>query len=145
MIILQRGRWRTFCVARQVIIVFADFPGDCVFLIMRQSQRKTLKVNGKVVIIDLDQEHGNGTQSLFFNDPDVLTVSIHSNKWPLVSGFPEEVGGTAALGSNINIQVEEGTKGGDYLKVFEHALDKIIRFEPAALVHCIGLRCAQAG
>ena len=57
----------------------------------------------RVLIVDWDVHHGNGTQAIFWDDPNVLYVSTH--QWPLFpgSGRAEEVGGPDALGLTVNI------------------------------------------
>lgn len=61
---------------------------------------------GKVLIVDWDIHHGNGTQQAFYNDPSVLYISLHrydnGNFFP-GSGAPEEVGGGPGVGYNVNI------------------------------------------
>ena len=57
----------------------------------------------RVLVFDWDVHHGNGTQSIFWDDPNVLYVSTH--QWPLFpgSGRAEEVGGSDALGLTVNV------------------------------------------
>lgn len=61
---------------------------------------------GKVLIVDWDIHHGNGTQQAFYNDPSVLYISLHrydnGNFFP-GSGAPEEVGGGPGVGYNVNV------------------------------------------
>uniref|UniRef100_A0A8C5L8R0 Histone deacetylase n=1 Tax=Jaculus jaculus TaxID=51337 RepID=A0A8C5L8R0_JACJA len=61
---------------------------------------------GKVLIVDWDIHHGNGTQQAFYNDPSVLYISLHrydnGNFFP-GSGAPEEVGGGPGIGYNVNV------------------------------------------
>nr|KAF6456316.1 histone deacetylase 5 [Rousettus aegyptiacus] len=61
---------------------------------------------GKVLIVDWDIHHGNGTQQAFYNDPSVLYISLHrydnGNFFP-GSGAPEEVGGGPGMGYNVNV------------------------------------------
>ena len=65
----------------------------------------------RVLILDWDVHHGNGTQSIFWNDPNVLYVSTH--QWPLFpgSGSLGEIGGPRALGSTINLPLPAGATG----------------------------------
>ena len=75
----------------------------------------------RVLIIDWDVHHGNGTQSIFWNDPNVLYVSTH--QWPLFpgSGGAREVGGYEALGHTVNLPVPAGSTG----DVLRHTLDDV--------------------
>jgi acetoin utilization deacetylase AcuC-like enzyme len=65
----------------------------------------------RVAIIDWDVHHGNGTQAIFWNDPNVLFVSAH--QWPLYpgSGGAREIGGVDALGLTVNIPLPPGATG----------------------------------
>lgn len=65
----------------------------------------------RVLVVDWDVHHGNGTQQIFWDDPAVLYVSTH--QWPLYpgTGRPEEVGGTAAIGTTLNVPVPPGATG----------------------------------
>ncbi len=68
---------------------------------------------GPVAAIDVDAHHGNGTQSIFYEDPEVLTASIHvdpGHGWfPHFLGFDSESGAGRAVGSNRNLPLEPGT------------------------------------
>ena len=72
----------------------------------------------RVLILDWDVHHGNGTQAIFWDDPNVLYVSTH--QWPLFpgSGAPYEVGGLDALGATVNLPLPPGATG----DVVQHAL-----------------------
>jgi acetoin utilization deacetylase AcuC-like enzyme len=75
----------------------------------------------RVAIIDWDVHHGNGTQAIFWNDPNVLFVSAH--QWPLYpgSGGAREIGGLDALGLTVNIPLPPGATG----DVLERGFDEI--------------------
>ncbi len=60
----------------------------------------------RVAILDVDVHHGNGTQGIFYERPDVLTVSIHADPvffYPFVWGYAHERGAGPGLGANLNI------------------------------------------
>jgi acetoin utilization deacetylase AcuC-like enzyme len=58
----------------------------------------------RVAILDWDEHHGNGTESIFFNRPDVLTISIHQdNCFPTQSGAATQRGEGKGFGFNLNI------------------------------------------
>jgi acetoin utilization deacetylase AcuC-like enzyme len=93
----------------------------------------------RVVIVDWDVHHGNGTQDIFWNDPNVLYISTH--EWPLYpnSGRLGETGGEDAPFSNLNVPLPPGT-GGD---VFRAAFDSLIvpvieRFAPTWMLVSAG-------
>jgi acetoin utilization deacetylase AcuC-like enzyme len=75
----------------------------------------------RVLILDWDVHHGNGTQSIFWNDPNVLYVSTH--QWPLYpgSGGAREIGGLDALGLTVNLPLPAGATG----DVARQALDQV--------------------
>jgi len=83
----------------------------------------TLAARGeRVLILDWDVHHGNGTQAIFWDDPDVLYVSTH--QWPLYpgTGHPEEVGGRDAPGTTVNIPLPPGATG----DVVQRALETLV-------------------
>src|SRR3984957_3740042 len=65
----------------------------------------------RVLIVDWDVHHGNGTQDIFWNDPDVLYVSTHQHPLYPGTGRPEEVGGLAAPGLTLNLPLPPGATG----------------------------------
>jgi acetoin utilization deacetylase AcuC-like enzyme len=85
--------------------------GFCLFNNVAVAAAELAAVGERVVIIDWDVHHGNGTQDIFWNDPRVLYVSTH--QWPLYpgTGRAEEVGGPAARGLNVNVPLPPGTTG----------------------------------
>lgn len=78
----------------------------------------------RVLIVDWDIHHGNGTQATFWEDPRVGFFSIH--RWPFYphTGDEDEVGGGAGLGATLNLPIEFGTSRKDYLDIFCSALDR---------------------
>ena len=83
----------------------------------------TLAARGeRVLIVDYDAHHGNGTQDAFWNDPRVAYVSMH--QWPLYpgTGALDEVGGPGALGLTVNLPVPAGVTGDAYLA----AVDSVV-------------------
>lgn len=96
---------------------------------------------GKVAVVDWDVHHGNGTQAIFWDRPDVLTISIHQNAcYPVHLGSTAERGAGAGEGANINIPLLPGGGHNSYLT----ALDRIVlpaleRFRPDLIVVASGL------
>ncbi|MEW6643089.1 MAG: histone deacetylase family protein [Pseudomonadota bacterium] len=98
--------------------------------------------HARVAILDVDVHHGNGTQGIFYERPDVLTVSIHADPsffYPFVWGHAHERGAGAGLGANHNIPLPRGTGDDDYLVAFAEAEKTIRAFAPGALVVALGL------
>jgi len=102
-----------------------------------------LRRRGRVAVLDVDVHHGNGTQSLFWRDADVLTLSIHGDPtdlFPYFSGKASENGEGAGRDRNINIPLPAGTDGAAYLETLDRsALPAIKAFEPTALVVAAGV------
>jgi acetoin utilization deacetylase AcuC-like enzyme len=65
----------------------------------------------RVLIVDWDVHHGNGTQEIFWDDPDVLYVSTHQHPLYPGTGRPDEVGGPHAAGRTLNFPVPPGATG----------------------------------
>jgi acetoin utilization deacetylase AcuC-like enzyme len=88
----------------------------------------------RILIVDFDVHHGNGTQEIFYDDPDVLYMSTH--QWPLYpgTGALEETGQGAGKGATVNVPLPAQTGDASYQSVFEHILRPIaLRFEPEIL------------
>jgi acetoin utilization deacetylase AcuC-like enzyme len=77
----------------------------------------------RVLIVDWDVHHGNGTQDIFWDDPDVLYVSTHQHPLYPGTGRAAEVGGVGAPGLNVNVPVPPGATG----DVLRAALDETAR------------------
>lgn len=97
---------------------------------------------GKVATLDIDFHHGNGTQNIFYQRDDVLTVSIHGHPniaYPYFSGFTDETGDGRGLGMNINFPLRENAGAQLYLDTLNKALKHIHKFAPTFLVVSLGL------
>lgn len=97
---------------------------------------------GKVAVLDVDYHHGNGTQDIFYDRGDVLTISIHADpedKFPYYWGLEDEIGVGLGKNKNLNIVLASGTNNKDYDKALEKALKKIKNFKPKYLVISLGL------
>jgi acetoin utilization deacetylase AcuC-like enzyme len=102
---------------------------------------------GPVAVLDVDVHHGNGTQHLFYDRPDVLTVSIHGDPadlFPYFSGFADETGTGRGLGFNWNLPLPPKTDARGYQPALETALDVIGKFRPAFLVVALGFDAHEA-
>jgi acetoin utilization deacetylase AcuC-like enzyme len=92
----------------------------------------------RVLIVDWDVHHGNGTQDIFWDDPDVLYVSTHQHPLYPGTGRPDEVGGAVAPGLTLNLPLPPGATG-DVVRAAldEEARASIEAFEPDwVLVSC---------
>lgn len=101
-----------------------------------------LSLQGRVAVLDVDYHHGNGTQNIFYQRDDVLTVSIHGHPsfaYPYFSGFSDETGEGKGLGFNRNYPMPESLDGEGYRRVLERALKRIRKFNPQFLVLALGL------
>jgi len=98
--------------------------GFCLFNNVALAARSAVDELGldRVLIVDWDVHHGNGTQAVFWEDPRVGFLSIH--RWPFYpgSGRPDETGGGDGLGTTLNLPVEFGISRRDYLGLFGGAL-----------------------
>ena len=66
---------------------------------------------GRGAILDIDYHHGNGTQDIFWDDPEILFISLHADpkdEYPFFSGYADERGGDSAPGTNLNFLRPEG-------------------------------------
>ena len=97
--------------------------------------------HARVAILDIDAHHGDGTQQIFYNRADVLTVSIHAdptNYYPFFTGYAGEIGCGAGEGFNLNLPLPHGAGGEAMAGAIEAAGEKIRSFAPQALVVALG-------
>jgi len=120
-----------------------DWPnGFCLFnniaVAIRAAQAAGLV--RRVAVVDWDVHHGNGTEAIFWTDPDVLTISLHQeHNYPLDSGDAEARGEGAGLGGNINIPLPPGTGHANYLEAMERiVIPALYRFRPDAIIVACG-------
>jgi acetoin utilization protein AcuC len=91
----------------------------------------------KVAYVDVDVHHGDGVEAAFWDDPRVLTVSMHESGRTLFpgTGWAEDVGGDAAAGSNVNVALPMGTGDAEWLRAFDAVVPPVLRaFRPQVLV-----------
>ena len=86
----------------------------------------------RVAVFDWDVHHGNSAETAFFDDPDVLTISIHQdNLFPPKRGNIDEIGSDFGRGSNINIPMPAGSGSAAYREAFDRIVRPALdRFEP---------------
>jgi acetoin utilization protein AcuC len=92
---------------------------------------------GRVAYVDIDVHHGDGVQAAFYNDPRVLTISLHESPRTLFpgTGRPSETGGPDADGSAVNVALPAGTRDAGWLRAFHAVVPPLLRaFGPQVLV-----------
>jgi len=95
----------------------------------------------KIAIVDTDCHHGDGSQDIFYNDPDTLFISLHQDGRTLYpgTGFLHESGGPAAKGYTINIPLPPGTSEEGFDMAMERAVLPILEeFEPELIINSAG-------
>jgi acetoin utilization deacetylase AcuC-like enzyme len=94
----------------------------------------------RVAVIDWDVHHGNGTEAAFYDDPSVLTISLHQDGcFPPGSGSVERIGEGGGEGFNINIPLPPGSGDGAYQAAFERVVLPAVRsFGPELVVVASG-------
>ena len=96
----------------------------------------------KVAVLDIDYHHGNGTQAIFYDRPDVFFASIHGDprtEYPFYLGHADECGAGAGLGANRNLPLPRGTDFVAWSQALETALAAIQTFGADALVVSLGM------
>lgn len=92
---------------------------------------------GKVVYLDVDAHHGDGVQAMFYDDPRVLTISLHESPQTLFpgTGHSTETGGAGAEGSAVNVPLPPGTSDAGWLRAFHAVVPALVRaFAPDIIV-----------
>lgn len=118
----MRGRASGFCIYNDVAIGIQH-------LLDQGAER--------VAYVDVDVHHGDGVERIFWNEPRVLTISLHETGQMLFpgTGFPKDLGGPDALGSAVNVALPPGTGDGGWLRAFHAVVPPLLReFRPDVLV-----------
>jgi acetoin utilization deacetylase AcuC-like enzyme len=124
-----------------------DFPnGFCLLaniaIAIRAVQAQGLAA--RVAVVDWDVHHGNGTEAIFYDNPDVLTISLHQDRnYPLDTGAATDRGAGAGLGANLNIPLPPGTGHNGYLLAMDRlVLPALHRFAPDMIIIACGYDAA---
>ncbi len=121
-----------------------DFLGGYCFLNSGALAAQALRDGGaqRVAVLDVDYHHGNGTQTVFYDRADVLTVSIHGDprtEYPFYLGHADETGEGNGLGTNLNLPLPRGTGFDTWLAALDTAIARVHAFRADALVVPLGL------
>ncbi len=122
----------------------AEFFGGYCFLNNAALAAQALRDGGaaRVAVLDVDYHHGNGTQAVFYERSDVLTVSIHGDprtEYPFFLGHTDERGAGAGLGANLNLPLPRGTDFARWRAALRCGLEAIRAFGADALVVALGV------
>ena len=119
-----------------------DYAGGYCFINNASVAANWLSSKGKVALLDIDYHCGNGTQDIFYERQDVLTISIHADpnfEYPHFIGFADEHGEGRGFGFHHNFPLPAGTDDAAYLIALERALSLIRDYSPAYLVVSAGM------
>lgn len=97
---------------------------------------------GRVAILDVDYHHGNGTQAIFYDRPDVLFLSIHCDprdEYPFFLGFADEQGEGVGEGANVNYPLPPATAWAGWSEALESACRRAEAFAPDVLIVSLGV------
>ncbi len=101
----------------------------------------------RCAILDIDYHHGNGTQEIFWDNPDVLYASLHIDPafdYPFMSGYAQEIGGQQARGANRNFPLPPGSDATAYIATLVQALEYVLTFNPDHLILSLGFDTYQS-
>ena len=82
----------------------------------------------RIAYVDVDAHHGDGVESAFYDDPRVLTISLHESGRTLFpgSGWPWDIGGPNALGTAVNVALPAGTSDNQWLRAFNAVVPQVL-------------------
>lgn len=95
----------------------------------------------KIAVVDTDVHHGDGSQDVFYHDPDTLYISFHQDGRTLYpgTGFPEEAGSPGAWGTNINLPLLPGTGNEGLHRLYDGLISHILEdFQPELIINSAG-------
>ena len=106
--------------------------GFCLFNNVAVAAAVLRSRRNRVAILDWDVHHGNGTQEMLTDDPDVLYVSIHQDRFYPYAGRVEDIeAGGEARGTNVNVPLPAGTAGDVYREAWDELVIPVVaQFEP---------------
>jgi len=119
-----------------------DYAGGYCFINNASVAASWLSSKGHVAILDVDYHCGNGTQDIFYERDDVLTISIHADpdhEYPSYIGYADERGMGRGFGYHHNFPLPAGTGDDAYLETLYQALSRVREFKPDYLVISAGM------
>jgi acetoin utilization deacetylase AcuC-like enzyme len=105
--------------------------GFCLVNNVAVAAAELVERGARVLVLDYDAHHGNGTQDIFWSEPRVLYISLH--QWPLYpgTGRVDDLGSAEAAGTTCNLPLPAGTTGDVYVQAFDEVIEPIVdRFSP---------------
>ncbi|NLM38338.1 MAG: histone deacetylase [Firmicutes bacterium] len=109
--------------------------------VMIEYLRKLRNGRFRVAVVDTDAHHADGTQDIYYNDPDVLHISIHQDGRTLYpgTGFLNELGGPAAYGLTLNVPLPPGSGDAELLYVVEQLVLPVLHdYQPDLIINAAG-------
>ncbi len=122
---------------------FSQSMGFCLYnnvaVAARYAQATYPELIKRVLIMDFDVHHGNGTQDIFYDDPTVFYYSLHQYPWYPGTGGADERGTREGEGTTINLPVRAATPAVEYMRMFERGLETIMKtFSPDLVIISAG-------
>lgn len=119
--------------------------GFCLFNNVAVAAARLVSEGSKVAIVDWDVHHGNGTQDIFWSEPDVVYLSTHQFPFYPGEGALHETGGGGAEGTTVNVPMPAGTAGDVYASVFERVFVPVLsQFQPDWILISAGYDAHEA-
>lgn len=115
--------------------------GFCYLNSSAAAASRLLQTWSKVAVLDVDAHHGDGTQNIFYQRSDVMTVSLHADPsayYPFYTGYAEERGQGQGEGYNLNLPLPHGSGNDPFLAALDTALTALGGYAPEALVLALG-------
>jgi acetoin utilization deacetylase AcuC-like enzyme len=115
--------------------------GFCYLNSSAAAASRLLQTWSKVAVLDVDAHHGDGTQNIFYQRGDVMTVSLHADPagyYPFYTGYAHERGYGAGEGCNLNLPLPHGSGNDSFLRALDTALAALTGYAPQAVVLALG-------
>lgn len=145
--VMQREVQRAFALVRppghHAMRVVHGIRGFCTInieAIMVEYLRSRYNIR-RIAVVDTDVHHGDGSQDVFYHDPDTLYISFHQDGRTLYpgTGFPNEAGSPAAWGTNINLPLLPGTGDEGLHRLYDGLITHILEdFQPELIINSAG-------
>lgn len=116
--------------------------GHCLLNVSAIAAAHLRSTHDRVAVLDIDVHHGNGTQEIFYERADVLTVSVHAETsayYPFFTGYADETGAGAGEGFSLNLPLPRTTTDDAWIAAIEAGLARVAAHDPGAMVLSLGL------